>query len=608
MRGGYQITYQGGGRFSALEAVISYPPGSTNNATYADPTNLYLDLTDLNPSVIPVTPTNTPLGTLRVTDRSQSLSLIAPDYSSPYVQNLTMSLQRQVSQKLTMTATYIGTLAVKQFTTWNQFNSPNFLYNGLASQFSSIRTGGEAPLLDQMFAGINLCPPSALCTALPTGQGAFAAIGSVNSSGVLQTAAMQMRSNPTFAGNLAQANFAGLAGSINTLNYSKTAAGAACTTGSLGNCGLPDLPTGVNAVLGSAMRFSGLFPENFIVNNPQYSSNGTSYFTNLGHSNYHSLQVEGTWRPIQGITMQGTYTFAKNLGLPGTFTNPVDRHLDYTIVNNSRPQTLRTNAVFEIPMGPNKLMFGNSSGAFARAIERWQLGVIYNYNTGGYATIGTQNMLYANGTPDVVQTPFTAAAMKALTEGDSSFTTRNTSGTGLEGRYFGDQFATVADPQCDTVTPLNNLNGLSSATPAARCTLRALAYIVPDGTPGAIAVTDTIAVTNPAYPDQPSNTINVTRTRSGVIVLQHPQPGTRGTLGQNTMRQIGNFALDTSLSKQFRITESKSIQVRIDTTNVLNHPTPNQPSFNMNSTVTPFGQISGKSGGRAFQGQVRVNF
>jgi hypothetical protein len=599
MRGGYQVTYQGGGRFSALEAVISYPPGSTNNATYADPTNLYLDMTDLNPSVIPVTPTNTPLGTLRVTDRTQAMSVIDPDYKSPYVQNLTLSLSRQISQKLQVSATYIGTLAVKQFSTFSQFNSPNFLYNGLASQFSSIRTGGEAPLLDQMFAGINLCPPSANCTVTP-GQGPFAAIGSVNSSGVLQTAAMQMRSNTQFATNLAQGNFAGLAGTINTFNYAKTAPGAACTTGSLGNCGLPDLPTGLNAVQGAAMRFSGLFPENFIVNNPQYTT--VNYLTNMGHSNYHSLQVEGTWRPIQGITMQGTYTYAKNLGLPGTFTNPVDRHKDYTIVNNSRPHTIRTNAVFELPIGPNKLLLGNSSGALARAVERWQLGVIYNYNTGGYATIGTQAMLYGNATPDVVDTPFTAAAMKALTTGNTDFDTRNTSSTGLEARYFGDQFATVADPQCATVTTLQGLNTVANP----RCTLRALAYIVPDGTPGSVPVTDTIAVAN--NPNYPQNTTNVTRTRSGVIVLRHPQPGTRGTLGQNTMRQIGNYALDTSLSKNFRISESKSLVVRIDTTNVLNHPTPNQPSFNMNSTVTPFGQITAKGGGRAFQGQLRLNF
>src|SRR5262249_32577803 len=162
-----------------LEAVISYPPGSTNNATYADPNNLYLDMTDLNSNVIPVTPTNSPLETLRVNDRTQALSVIDPNYTTPYVQNLTMSLERQVSQRLQIKGTYIGTLAVKQYSTLGQFNSPDFLYNGLTSQFASIRMGNEAPLLDQMFAGINLCPPSQNCTALPSGQGPFAAIGTV---------------------------------------------------------------------------------------------------------------------------------------------------------------------------------------------------------------------------------------------------------------------------------------------------------------------------------------------------------------------------------------------------------------------------------------------
>jgi hypothetical protein len=34
-----------------------------------------------------------------------------------------------------------------------------------------------------------------------------------------------------------------------------------------------------------------------------------------------------------------------------------------------------------------------------------------------------------------------------------------------------------------------------------------------------------------------------------------------------------------NISKQFRISESKSLQLRIDATNVLNHPTPNNPGI-----------------------------
>jgi hypothetical protein len=599
VRGGYQITYQGGGRFSTIEPVISAPPGSTTNATYADPSNLYLDLTDLTvPGVIPVAPTvAAPMGAIRVNDRTQTVSVFDANYTTPYVQNLTMTVTRQVTRNLQVDARYIGTLAVKQYRTMSQFNTANFTYNGLAAEFDRIRTGGESPLLDSMFNGINLCVNGC-------GGGTFGAIGTTV-GGVPQTAAQQMRSSTTFQGNLATGNYAGLAGSINTFNYVKSGFGAGCTNGAAGNCGLPDLPVAPNAVSGAAMRFSGLFPENFIVNNPQYA--GVNYLTNLDHSNYHSLQLESTYRPIQGISVQGTYTWSKNLGLAGagnngSFTDPTNRNLDYTIVNGNRSQTIRTNGTFELPMGPNKLLFGNSSGAVARAIERWQLGVIYNYNTGSYANIGAQAMAYGNGVPDIVQTPFTEAALKALSSPSVSWNTRIPNG--FEGRYFGDQFGRVDDPQCLTVTSLNNLNGLNPGT-TRRCSLSALAYIVPDGTAGAIPVIDTISVDNPA---SPGNVISQTRTRSGVIVLQNPLPGKVGNAGQNTIRNIGNYTLDTNISKQFRITESKSVQLRIDTTNVLNHPTPGAPQLSINANTNPFGQITSKSGGRAFQGQVRFNF
>jgi hypothetical protein len=320
------------------------------------------------------------------------------------------------------------------------------------------------------------------------------------------------------------------------------------------------------------------------------------------------LQVETTFRPIQGVSVQGTYTFSKNLGLAipfsqnganNAFTNPVDRHKDYTIVNNNRPQTVRTNGTFELPIGPNKLLFGNASGVVARAIERWQLGLIYNYNTGGYSSVSAQSMLYGNGTPDVVATAFTDAAMKAMRDGGVQWETRIP--TGSEGRYFSDVFARVDDPQCSGVTALQNLNGGA----VRRCTLSALAYIVPAGTPGAITVTDTINVENPA---SPGNTITQTRNRSGVIVLQNPLPGRRGSLGQNVIRNVGNYTLDANMSKQFRISESKSVQVRIDTSNVFNHPTPGGPQLSINANNNPFGQITAKSGNRAFQGQLRFSF
>jgi hypothetical protein len=88
-------------------------------------------------------------------------------------------------------------------------------------------------------------------------------------------------------------------------------------------------------------------------------------------------------------------------------------------------------------------------------------------------------------------------------------------------------------------------------------------------------------------------------------------------LGSNTVIGLGSWRFDANLGKSFRISESKSLQVRFDAQNVLNHPQPANPNLAITGTA-PFGQIAtttgffgttyGKSGGRLFQGQLRFTF
>ena len=61
------------------------------------------------------------------------------------------------------------------------------------------------------------------------------------------------------------------------------------------------------------------------------------------------------------------------------------------------------------------------------------------------------------------------------------------------------------------------------------------------------------------------------------------------------------------MSKTFRITESKRLQLRVDAINVFNHPQPATPSLTLASTET-FGNIATKTGSRSFQAQVRLDF
>ena len=155
---------------------------------------------------------------------------------------------------------------------------------------------------------------------------------------------------------------------------------------------------------------------------------------------------------------------------------------------------------------------GNSSGWVARAVERWQLGLIYNLSSGAPTSITATSMLYANGVPDFVY-PVDFNKSRA-----SAGDIRNSPTLLPEGRYFdnNDMFVKVDDPQClhghHAQQPQRAGAAHWSSRPAllARCA----GYGVPPGTPGAF-----------------DRCLRRRSTRPSVIVLQHPQPGKRGNAG-----------------------------------------------------------------------------
>src|SRR5262249_56531502 len=59
---------------------------------------------------------------------------------------------------------------------------------------------------------------------------------------------------------------------------------------------------------------------------------------------------------------------------------------------------------------------------------------------------------------------------------------------------------------------------------------------------------------------------------SGRILLQNPQPGQLGTMGLKWIQGPGNLSLDMNLTKRVKLTETKEFELRIDATNILNHP------------------------------------
>jgi hypothetical protein len=576
VRGGYQLQYLGGGRGFVLDTAIGNPPGSSNTASYIIPaSDPYFSIEKLYamPSLIPVAPTFLPSPTstiIPVTDRTGLMNAFDPNFLSPYVQNLTLSVTRNMTQKVTLDFKYIGTLTRKLWTNLD-LNAPNFLFNGLKEAFDAARMGGESPLLDRLFQGLTITGPFDTCRVSTPGSATVGPttpcgpVGQTNSAGVLVTGAMALRAYSGTRSNLANGNYGGLATTLNTLT--NAGAGTPGFSGSLS---------------GSVLRhanslYPGEFPENFIKANPQMST--AVLESNLGHANYHSFQSQVSLRPTGGVSVQATYTYSRNLGqTPGegpngtgaTYTEPYNRGADYTLLANHRAHTLVTYGSFALPIGPGKSVFGNTSGFWARLAENWQASWIVNLASGAPSTVSANSMLYGLGVPDVVG-PFNGKDyVKSWANGARS------------GNVFSDGdgnalYSKVRDPQCLDRNLVNADLGAAGV-----CTLNGIAD------------------------------------SSGQVVLQTPLPGTRGSLGQRTVEGLGTWSADMAVQKRISISESKSITVRLDATNVFNHPTPaigggffaataGVPDLNLQSAV-PFGDLNSKVGNREFQLKARLDF
>jgi hypothetical protein len=216
----------------------------------------------------------------------------------------------------------------------------------------------------------------------------------------------------------------------------------------------------------------------------------------------------------------------------------------------------RTNGPFKLPIGPNRRFFGSASGTVARILEDWSMSWIVNVNSGAPVSVAAQSMLYANGTPDIV----------GAFDQAGKVTFPATPGLNSGNYFMGGKLTQVTDPQCARVTTQQTLNSA--------CTLTAVADA------------------------------------NGQVLLQHPLPGKRGTLGMNSVEAPGRWRFDANLAKSVSISEGKTLQFRLDATNVFNHPEPANPLLNINAAN--FGLITGGSAKsdlrRQFQAQLRFTF
>ena len=366
LRAGYGVAYAGrfaGGGGLGVDINVGLAPSTNQFANH--PSTRPEDL-DLRTLVIPI-PERNPNGALpvvQVTERSQGFTVYDTNQVTPYIQNLNVELQREIARNLTMEVRYIGSKGTKLEGTL-YLNNPMVEENGLLEAFRTTVSGGNAPLFDQIFNGLNV-----------------PGVGLVN--GTTLTGSQALRQFTGTRAFLANGNVQGLADYLNQ-NSSFT------------------------GQVGGLLRRAGL-PENFIVTNPQFGSRtfgGAAIVGNLNNSTYHSMQLAVTKRLSQGFTNQTTYVWSRSIG-----TNIVDprNRSTKTLQTFHRTHAIRSNGTWQLPFGPNQMLLGSAPGWLSRLVERWQLGSIVSWNSGMPLNLTTnsttpnpfQVLFNTNNFPDLV--------------------------------------------------------------------------------------------------------------------------------------------------------------------------------------------------------------
>ena len=416
-RAGYGINYTGGALKSAngiLDSIAGAAPGAVEingggGITY-NPTS-YLNMANIS---LPIPQQFAPLSADPINgSRSDTLSIYATNRVSPYVQNINMDIQRQVSRTLTVDVAYVASKGTHLYGGRN-LNSVNI--NAAAANttflqaFKDTATGKDSPYFDALLKGINI------------GGGA----STVN--GTSETGSAALRQNSTTRGYLATGQVGSLA------NYFET--------------------TNLAGVGGGGLYTQNGFPQNYFVLNPQFAA--VNMYDSSLNSTYHSMQVQVTNRQFHGMTNQFTYTYSHALDISDgdatvTPRDPNHINLEHGRAGFDRTHVLTATGTYTLPFGPNRTFFGGSPAWTQRLIENWGVGGIFSFSTGAPLTFTAPiASLWQTGTAN------TPVALQSIPTNTGKLTFVGNGVTYFPG------WSQVKDPSIASLTSLNSVNTSST--------------------------------------------------------------------------------------------------------------------------------------------------
>jgi hypothetical protein len=267
--------------------------------------------------------------------------------------------------------------------------------------------------------------------------------------------------------------------------------------------------------------------------------------TNDGHSNYNSLQVTVTERPLHGLSFTGGYTYGHGLDngslnrFGGQPQNSLDPAAEYGNSDFDIRHRATITASYDIP----------GKKGYGQMLEGWKVNTIVTLQ-------GSQPW-------NIVDT------------GDEfSGTQESTDRWDFFGNPSDFKDTSSSIPFCSGFNPLNvnDLSGVSCTTTSGVSTLTTRL-------PSSLGAKCSAVAPDPRTLAQAGCYVG------GNSVMVPPVLGTFGTMARNIFRDAGFKNVDFSVFKNFKFTERFGAQFRAEFFNVLNHP----------NITNPFGSVNGSA-------------
>lgn len=278
------------------------------------------------------------------TNIGNGLWAIDPHLATPYVQQWSFGIEREISNNMAIEVRYAGNHAIKIYRA-NDYNEVNIFENGFLQEFLNAQKNLTASGGGDITKGTSFSP--SFGTPLPILATLFTGV-----------AAASGFTNSTFVTNLQQNNIGAMAAA---LAYS---------------------PTYLNSR-------KGLVP-NFFVTNPNAAF--ARVLTNSSYSKYHSLQVEIRRRFSGGLQFQANYTLSRTLNDGTTIVNNQSANesyrtlrnlgLDYQNSDQDQRHRFVSNVVYDLPFGTGRRYLNGTWAPIRKTVEGWTLGAIVTWQSG----------------------------------------------------------------------------------------------------------------------------------------------------------------------------------------------------------------------------------